>query len=74
MRTLSDIILFPGISEDDFNELMKESPAGMFDRKKLWSEYSKITDPQVMFSIFIKARKIVITIPFKSNSKKNYVH
>lgn len=68
-RTLSDIILFPGISEDDFTELMKESPAGMFDRKKLWSEYSKITDPQVMFSIFIKARKIVITIPCKTNSK-----
>ena len=65
-RILSDIILFPGISEDDFNEFMKESPAGMFDRKRLWSEYSKITDPQKMFSIFIKARKIVITIPHVS--------
>ena len=61
-RTLSDIILFPGISEDDFNELMKESPAGMFDKKKLWIEYKKINDPQAMFAIHIKAQKIVITL------------
>ena len=61
-RTLSDIILFPGISEDDFNELMKESPAGMFDKKKLWIEYKKINDSQAMFAIHIKARKIIITL------------
>ena len=61
-RTLSDIILFPGIGEEDFMDLMKESPAGMFDRKKLWVEYKKITDPQAMFAIHIKARKIVITL------------
>ena len=66
-RTLSDIILFPGISEDDFMELMKESPAGMFDKKKLWQEYKQITDPQAMFSIYIKARKIIITLPQKPN-------
>ncbi len=61
-RTLSDIILFPGISEDDFMDLMKESPAGMFDKKKLWCEYKRITDQQAMFAIHIKARKIVITL------------
>ena len=61
-RTLSDIVLFPGIGEEDFMDLMKESPAGMFDRKKLWVEYKKITDPQAMFAIHIKARKIVITL------------
>lgn len=60
-RTLSDIILFSGIGEDDFIELIKESPASMFDKKKLWNEYSKLTDPQSMFQIFIKARKIIIT-------------
>ena len=64
-RTLSDIVLFPGISEDDFVELMKESPAGMFDRKKLWTEYHKLTNPQTMFTIHIKARKIIITQPLK---------
>lgn len=62
-RTLSDIILFSGISEDDFNELIKESPAGMFDRKSLWNEYHKLTNPQSMFQLYIKARKIVITHP-----------
>lgn len=62
-RTLSDIILFPGIGEDDFMELMKESPAGMFDKKKLWSEYKRVNDPQAMFAIHIKAQKIIITLP-----------
>ena len=62
-RTLSDIVLFPGISEDDFIELMKESPAGMFDKKRLWAEYHKLTNPQTMFSIHIKAKKIIITEP-----------
>ena len=32
-RTLSDLILFTGIGEEDFNDLIKESPAGIFDRK-----------------------------------------
>ena len=62
-RILSDIILFTGISEDDFIELMWESPAGMFDKKSMWSQYKQLTDPQAMFSIHIKARKIVITNP-----------
>lgn len=62
-RTLSDMILFPGIGEDDFMELMKESPAGMFDKKNLWSEYKRLTNPQAMFAIHIKARKVVITLP-----------
>lgn len=64
-RTLSDIILFPGIGEDDFMDLMKESPAGMFDRNKLWEEYKQIKDPQAMFTIYIKANKVVITFPAK---------
>lgn len=62
-RTLSDMILFPGIGEDDFMELMKESPAGMFDKKNLWNEYKRLTNPQAMFAIHIKARKVVITLP-----------
>lgn len=65
-RTLSDIILFPGIGEDDFMELMKESPAGMFDKKTLWAQYKRVIDPQAMFAIHIKAQKIIITL---SNNK-----
>ena len=66
-RTLSDLILFPGIGEEDFNDLIKESPAGIFDRKKLWTEYNRLTNPQSMFAIHIKAKKIIITIPQKTD-------
>ena len=38
-RTLSDLILHSGIGEDDFMDLIKESPASIFDEKKLWNEY-----------------------------------
>ena len=64
-RTLSDIILFPGIGFDDFIELIKESPAAVFDKKKLWEEYRKITDAHAMFAIHVKARKIIITLSNK---------
>lgn len=60
-RTLSDIILFSSIGEDDFIDLIKESPASMFNKKQLWTEYSKLTDHQPMFQIYIKARKVIIT-------------
>lgn len=59
-RTLSDIVLFPGVSYEDFMDLMKESPAGMFDRKKLYEEYTKLTNPHDMFVIHIKAGRIII--------------
>ena len=62
-RTLSDIILFSGIGEDDFIDLIKESLVSILDKKLLWNEYSKLTNPQEMFRIYIKARKIVITKP-----------
>lgn len=65
-RTLSDMELFPGIGEDDFIELMKGSLAGMFDKKKLWAEYKQLKNPQAMFAIYIKANKIVITIPVRN--------
>ena len=64
-RTLSDIVLFPGIGEEDFLDLMKESPAGMFNKKTLWNEYCKLKNPQAMFTIHIKAQKIIETIPAK---------
>ena len=60
-RTLSDIILFPGIGLDDFKDLMKESPASMFDINTLWKEYNALQSQHDMFTIHLKARKIVIT-------------
>ena len=60
-RILSDIILFPGIGLDDFKDLMKESPASMFDIKTLWNEYNALESQHDMFTIHLKAKKIVIT-------------
>jgi len=59
-RCLSDIILFPGVNEQDFIDLIKETPAGAFDRKQLWSAYHAIKDPHATFSIYIKANKVII--------------
>ena len=60
-RTLSDIILFPGIGLEDFKDLMKESPASMFDINTLWKEYNSLQSNHDMFTIHLKAKKIVIT-------------
>lgn len=61
-RTLSDIVLFPGISKYDFYDLMKESAASIFNIDKLWNEYSKIKDPHARFNIYIKAHKVIINL------------
>ena len=60
-RTLSDIILFPGIGIEDFKDLMKESPASMFDINTLWKEYNSLQSNHDMFTIHLKAKKIIIT-------------
>ena len=60
-RILADCILFPGISEEDFANLMKEGPFGKFNRKQLWSLYSKLKNDHDMFRIHIKAHEVIIT-------------
>ncbi|EAX82971.1 hypothetical protein TVAG_253510 [Trichomonas vaginalis G3] len=59
-RILTDIVLFPGLSEDDFMELLKESMAGKFDRHELWEKYKVIQDPHTSFRIHIYANKVQI--------------
>ena len=59
-RICTDFILFPGISEDDFMELMKESMAGKFNRKELWNEYHKMTNQHDSFRIHVCANKVLI--------------
>ena len=59
-RICTDFILFPGISEDDFMELMKESMAGKFNRKELWNEYHKMTNQHDSFRIHVYANKVLI--------------
>lgn len=62
-RNLSDCILFPGVSEDDFKDLMKEGPFGGFDTKQLWNHYKELKDQRSMFIIHIKAKRLIITFP-----------
>jgi uncharacterized protein YbcC (UPF0753/DUF2309 family) len=62
-RTLSDAILFTGISEEDFKYLIKESMLSLKSPDALWSEYSKISVPQTQYIIHTAARKIVIKYP-----------
>jgi hypothetical protein len=62
-RILTDCVLFPGISEEDFKYLIKESPLGVKSPDELWNEYSKISVPQTMFKIHATARKIIIKYP-----------
>lgn len=42
-RMASDVILWSGVSQDDYDELMKELPHS-FDAKELWNEYHKLTN------------------------------
>ena len=59
-RICTDFILFPGLSETDFIDLMKESMAGKFDRKELWNQYHALTNQHDSFRIHIYANKVVI--------------
>lgn len=65
-RNLTDCILFPGVSEDDFKELMKEGPFGNFNTKQLWDNYKDLKDQRTMFIIHIKAKRLIITFPDKT--------
>ena len=62
-RGLSDVILFPGISQDDFTELTKELNTNFVDPKYLWSEYQKLQNQHATFTIHMNARRIIINIP-----------
>ena len=59
-RILSDCILFPGISKDDFSELMKEGPFGNFDAEDTYKAYKSLTNKHDRMVFHISAGKIVI--------------
>ena len=60
-RILADCVLFPGISSEDFNDLMKNGPFGAFNKKQLWDIYSKLKNQNDMFRIHIKAQILMVT-------------
>jgi hypothetical protein len=59
-RNLSDLVLFTGISEEDFTYLIRESSASKFNYKRLWEVYSKIKDKHTFIGLHISADKILI--------------
>ena len=59
-RICTDFILFPGIGEDAFTDLIKESMSSKFDRKELWTNYKTMTNIHDSFRIHIYAGKVVI--------------
>ena len=62
-RGLSDIIIFPGISQEDFFDLMKEINTNFIDPKVLWEEYRKIQNQHATFTLHLNARRIIVNIP-----------
>jgi len=62
-RDLQDLVLFPGISEEDFIDLMRETGAtSVLGYKELWENYRKIKDPQSQFRIHIIAKRVIIIL------------
>ena len=59
-RCLSDCIIFPGISKDDFYDLMKEGPFGNFDIDEVYKAYKALTNKHDRMVFHIAANKIVI--------------
>ena len=59
-RILSDCILFPGISRDDFYDLMKEGPFGEFDTDECYRTYKTLTNKHDRMVFHIAANRIII--------------
>ena len=63
-RNLSDCIVFPGISEEDFKELVRQSTIGKLgNQDELWNQYSKIKVAQTMIIYHVVGNKVDIIPP-----------
>ena len=59
-RILSDCIIFPGISRDDFYDLMKEGPFGEFDSDECYKVYKQMSNKHDRMVFHISANRIII--------------
>ena len=59
-RILSDCIIFPGISRDDFYDLMKEGPFGEFSTDDCYRSYKSLTNKHDRMVFHIAANRIII--------------
>jgi hypothetical protein len=59
-RILSDCILFPGISRDDFYDLMKEGSFGSFEADEVYKVYKSLTNKHDRMVFHIAANRIIV--------------
>ncbi len=60
-RCLADVMLFPGISREDFDDLLKEVPLGTLDAGSLTRSYYALKNDHDLFAVYLKAKRIVVT-------------
>jgi hypothetical protein len=71
----TDFVLFPGINEEDFIELLRESSASYFsknERQLLWNRYRTIKNQRTMLRIHTKAKKVIIEHPDDKDDKSQH--
>ena len=59
-RILLDCIIFPGISKDDFYDLMKEGPFGNWDADECYRTYKTLTNKHDKMVFHISANRIIM--------------
>lgn len=61
-RNVTDFVLFPGISEFDFKDLIRESSASIFPFQETWNSYIQLKNKHDRFDLHVSARKITKTL------------
>lgn len=69
-RGCSDIILFPGINEEDFKDLIKETNTNFIDHKQLWQTYKNLPNQHDTMTLYLNARRVVVANSEKTEEKK----
>lgn len=59
-RTLSDLVIFGGISKEDFYDLMREIPLGPYDIDELFKQYKTLTNKHSTMRFHLTANRIII--------------
>ena len=59
-RILSDLIIFPGISKDDFYELMDECPIGLTDKDECFKYYKSLSNKHSRMVFHLTADRIIL--------------
>lgn len=64
-RILTDVMIFPGISKDDFYDLFKESVLGSFDVDSCYKAYKALTNAHDTMTFHVNANRIIVNLAKK---------